>query len=207
MLTLRADFYDRPLRYPRFGQLLQRCHVVATAPIDDDLVAAIEGPADLVGLEFEPGLIRLLVRDFDRNGSLPLLQHALVELCDRRDSNRLTVSAYEAMGGIEGGLARRGEAVYADVPTDERALVRRVFTRLVTVGEGTGDTRRRVQRRELDGLAGSSAAVDHVLERFGAARLLTFDRDPQSRQPTVEIAHEALIATWDRLGRLDRRGP
>ncbi len=200
VLTLRADFYDRPLRYPRFGQLLQRCHVVVTAPIEDDLVAAFKGPADLVGLEFEPGLTRLLVRDFARNGSLPLLQHALVELCDRRDSNRLTVSAYEAMGGIEGGLAHRAEAVYADVPTGQRALVRRVFTRLVTVGEGTGDTRRRVQRRELDGLAGSSTAVDQVLERFGAARLLTFDRDPQSRQPTVEIAHEALIGTWDRLG-------
>lgn len=200
VLTLRADFYDRPLMYPRFGQLLQRCHVVATAPIDDDLVSAIEGPAELVGLEFEPGLVRVLVRDFARNSSLPLLQHGLVELCDRRESNRLTVSAYEAMGGIEGGLARRAEAVYSEVPSDQRALVRRLFTRLVTVGEGTGDTRRRVQRRELDGLAGSSTTVDHVLERFGAARLLTFDRDPQSRQPTVEIAHEALIATWDRLG-------
>ena len=200
VLTLRADFYDRPLQYPRFGQLLQRCHMVATAPIDDDLVAAIEGPAELVGLEFESGLVRVLVLDFERNSSLPLLQHALVELCDRRDSNRLTVSAYEAMGGIEGGLARRAEAVYAEGPSNQRALVRRLFTRLVTVGEGRGDTRRRVQRRELDGLTGSSTAVDSVLERFGAARLLTFDRDPQSRQPTVEIAHEALIATWDRLG-------
>jgi WD40 repeat protein len=103
------------------------------------------------------------------------------------------------MGGIEGGLARRAEAVYADCPHGERALVRQLFTRLVTVGDGTGDTRRRVQRRELDGLADSSADVDDVLERFGAARLLTFDRDPQSRQPTVEIAHEALIGTWDRL--------
>jgi DNA-binding SARP family transcriptional activator/WD40 repeat protein len=199
VLTLRADFYDRPLLYPRFAPLVQRCHVVVTAPIDDDLVAAIEGPAELVGLDFEPGLVRVLVRDFERNRSLPLLQHALVELGDRRDSNRLTVSAYEAMGGIEGGLARRAEAVYADCPHDERALARQLFTRLVNVGEGTGDTRRRVQRRELDGLADSSAAVDDVLERFGAARLLTFDRDPQSRQPTVEIAHEALIGTWDRL--------
>jgi DNA-binding SARP family transcriptional activator/WD40 repeat protein len=199
VLTLRADFYDRPLRYPRFGQLLQRCHVVVTAPVDDDLVAAIEGPAALVGLEFEPGLVRLIVRDFEHHRSLPLLQHALVELVDRRESNRLTVDAYEEIGGIEGGLARRAEAVYADCPISQQALVRRSFTRLVTVGEGTGDTRRRVLRRELDDLAGSSASVDDVLERFGAARLLTFDRDPQSRQPTVEIAHEALIGTWDRL--------
>src|SRR5262249_41921325 len=35
---------------------------------------------------------------------------------------------------------------------------------------------------------------------FGQYRLLTFDRDPQTRDPTVEIAHEALIRNWKRLG-------
>ena len=34
---------------------------------------------------------------------------------------------------------------------------------------------------------------------FGRSRLLTFDRDPLTRGPTVEIAHEALIRTWRRL--------
>ena len=36
-------------------------------------------------------------------------------------------------------------------------------------------------------------------ERYGAARLLSFDHDPQTREPTVELAHESLIATWPRL--------
>ena len=38
-----------------------------------------------------------------------------------------------------------------------------------------------------------------VLDRFGAARLLTFDRDPATREPTVEVAHEALLREWPRL--------
>ncbi len=199
VLTLRADFYDRPLQYPRFGRLLHECQVVVTAPTDDDLLAAIEGPAELVGMEFDAGLVRILARDFERNASLPLLQHALVELSDRRDGSRLTVDAYEAMGGIEGGLARRAESLFDECAEDQRPLVRRLFTRLIAIGDGSGDTRRRVQRRELDGLADSTATVDDILERFGAARLLSFDRDRQTRQPTVEIAHEALISTWDRL--------
>ena len=37
------------------------------------------------------------------------------------------------------------------------------------------------------------------MDAFGKARLLTFDRDPLTRGPTVEIAHEALIRTWNRL--------
>src|SRR2546423_1630794 len=36
--------------------------------------------------------------------------------------------------------------------------------------------------------------------RRGWARLLTFDHDPASREPTVEVAHEALLREWPRLG-------
>lgn len=197
VLTLRADFYDRPLQHPHFGQLMHECQVVATALTDDDVSAAIVGPADVVGLSFEPGLVRALVHEL--NPSLPLLQHSLAELCDRRDGNRLTVHAYDTIGGLAGGVAHRAEALFTDFPADQRPLVRRLLSRLVALGDGTVDTRRRVHRRELDGLAGSTATVDAVLERFGEARLVTFDHDRASRQPTVEIAHEALIGQWDRL--------
>ncbi len=40
-----------------------------------------------------------------------------------------------------------------------------------------------------------------VLDAFGGHRLLSFDRDPVTRGPTVEIAHEALIGEWERLRR------
>jgi hypothetical protein len=38
-----------------------------------------------------------------------------------------------------------------------------------------------------------------VIDAFGKSRLLTFDRDPASREPTVEVAHEAIIRQWGRL--------
>ncbi|NJM08749.1 hypothetical protein HC891_25005, partial [Candidatus Gracilibacteria bacterium] len=41
--------------------------------------------------------------------------------------------------------------------------------------------------------------VEQFLDSFGRARLLTFDRDPLTREPTVEVAHEALLRTWPRL--------
>src|SRR5207249_4816161 len=41
--------------------------------------------------------------------------------------------------------------------------------------------------------------TDKVIEVYGRRRLLTFDRDPITREPTVEVAHEALIRTWGRL--------
>ena len=41
--------------------------------------------------------------------------------------------------------------------------------------------------------------MDAVVEAFGHHRLLSFDRDPDTREPTVEIAHEALLREWARL--------
>jgi WD40 repeat protein len=38
-----------------------------------------------------------------------------------------------------------------------------------------------------------------VIDLFGRARLLSFDLDPLTRTPTVEITHEALLREWPRL--------
>ena len=38
-----------------------------------------------------------------------------------------------------------------------------------------------------------------MIDSFGAARLLTFDYDPATREPTVEVAHEALLREWRQL--------
>ena len=38
-----------------------------------------------------------------------------------------------------------------------------------------------------------------MLDLFGRYRMLTFDRDPLSGSPTVEVAHEALLRSWGRL--------
>ena len=38
-----------------------------------------------------------------------------------------------------------------------------------------------------------------MIDRYDAARLLSFDRDPLTREQTVEVAHEALLREWPRL--------
>ena len=38
-----------------------------------------------------------------------------------------------------------------------------------------------------------------MIDTYSQYRLLTFDHDPTTRGPTVEVAHEALIRTWTRL--------
>ena len=42
-------------------------------------------------------------------------------------------------------------------------------------------------------------ALDSVIEAFARHRLFSLDRDPETREPTVEVAHEALLREWIRL--------
>jgi WD40 repeat protein/DNA-binding SARP family transcriptional activator len=199
VVTLRADLFDRPLRHPSFGELLGASTFPLAAPARTDLVEAIVLPSRQLGVRLEDGLVERIVHDVEgQPGALPLLQYALTELFAHRASDLLTVHGYEATGGVVGALGRRAEQLYEHLPPDRRDIARRVFLRLVSLGEGGVDTRRRTRRTELVGLGGARG-VDDVLQRFGAHRLLTFDADPVSRTPTVEVAHEALIAAWPRL--------
>jgi alpha-glucoside transport system substrate-binding protein len=149
-------------------------------------------------MEVEPGLVAAMVADVaDRPAALPLLQYALTELAEQ-EGRALTIDGYRRIGGVSGALARRAEALFQQLDETGRHACRRLFLRLVRLGDGTESTRRRVRRSELRSLA-DDRSTDAVIETFGRHRLLSFDRDPESREPTVEIAHEALIAGWGRL--------
>ena len=165
----------------------------------EELELAIAAPADRAGLVVEPMLLAAMIADVaDRPGALPLLQYALTELAERAEDGVLTVKAYQDIGRVSGALARRAEQLYEGMNETGRIACRQLFLRLVTLGEGSDDTRRRVRRSEVLPLT-DARAMDGVIESFGRHRLLSFDRDPSSREPTIEIAHEALIGAWARL--------
>ncbi|HXJ66182.1 MAG TPA: AAA family ATPase, partial [Actinomycetota bacterium] len=199
VVTLRADFYDRPLRYRGFAELLHS-RVEAVVPLSpEELERVIAGPVKRVGVRLEDGLVARMMSDVgDQPGGLPLLEYALTELFGRREGNLLTLQGYEVIGGVSGALGRRAEELYAGLDGHGREAARQVFLRLVALGEGTEDTRRPAPRSELPGVDEPGTVA--VLDAFGASRLLSFDRDSRSGVATVEIAHEALLTAWGRLG-------
>jgi WD40 repeat protein len=198
--ALRADFYDRPLEDPRLGALVRDGLVTVLPPGRDELEEMITAPAHAVGLRWEPGLPHRIADDVaGQTGGLPLLQYALTELVERRSCDLLTAGDYERIGGVSGALANRAEAVYAGLDPDQQLATRQVMLRLVNVDEDSDDTRRRVRRSELESLGIARLDLDAVLDRLTSQRLLLADRDPATRGPTVEVAHEALLREWPRL--------
>ena len=186
-------------------------------------------PAGLLDRKFQPGLVETIVKDaLGQPGYLPLLEFALTELWNRQTSTGLlTFEAYQEIGGVAGALPQRAERLYGEYEkSGQEDVLRRLFVRLVQPGLRAPDTRRRATRQELDtDFRDLDFPIWQVVEHLVDARLVVVDRghskteavveilhDPASPQPvstkeststgeeTVEIAHEALIRGWSRLG-------
>jgi WD40 repeat protein/DNA-binding SARP family transcriptional activator len=204
IVTLRADYYDRPLRFPEWSYVFYHRLEITPPLTPEELERAITGPAARAGVSLEDGLVPTLLSDVGGEpGSLPLLQYTLTELFERRAGRTLTLSAYQAMGGLAGALAGRAEELYSGLDASEQSAARQLFLRLVVPGDADGhrpaDARRRMPRREMEPLGDEPGAMRAVLDVFGRHRFLTFDRNPTTGEATVEIAHEVLLAAWPRL--------
>jgi WD40 repeat protein len=155
-----------------------------------ELRQAIEGPAQRAGLRLEAGLTeRFLDEAGDEPGGLPLIAHALMETWMRRRGSVLTIDGFDAAGGVAGAIAQSAEQAYARLTPPDRTAVRQLFLRLVSPGEDTPDTRRRLSWEDLD----PDERMSVLIEQLARDRLLTVD------DRGVELVHETLIQAWPRL--------
>jgi Novel STAND NTPase 1/WD domain, G-beta repeat len=172
VVALRADRIGGLSAHPGFARLIEPGVYLLGVMDETDLRVAVEGPAHQAGLLLEPGLVELLVRETEGEpGALPLLSHALRTTWLRREGRTLTVDGYRDSGGIRGAVAQSAEALYGQVPSEQRQLVRDLFMRLVAPGSDGEPVRCRVPRR----IVASDPAHDELVERLVEARLVTSD--------------------------------
>ncbi|MGW7694445.1 nSTAND1 domain-containing NTPase, partial [Streptomyces asiaticus] len=192
LIAVRADFFGHLADHRPLADALRDATLLVPPMNRDELREAIVKPAQTAGLIVERTLTARIIDEVDGEpGALPLMSHALLETWHRRKSRVLTLTAYEAAGGVHGAIAQTAEDLYTHLTPAQAASARRILLRLITPGEGAQDTRRPTAREELETEASSATA--EVLERLVNARLVMLDGH------TVHLAHEALIAAWPRL--------
>jgi WD40 repeat protein/type II secretory pathway predicted ATPase ExeA len=195
--TLRADYYDRPLRLPALGALLQDATLIVPPLDDEGRRRAIVEPAHAGGLGVEDEVLaELLTAGRD---SLPALQFTLFELAGRA-VDRLSKADLTELGGLEGAIAHRAEELVGSLDPDPQrgpSRMRALFQHLVSLDEQGDPVRRRAPLREV--LARPDAPESETVKAWVEARLLTTDRDAQTREPVIQISHEALLTAWPRL--------
>ena len=190
VVALRADRLGLLSGHRGLARLLERgLHLLGTMN-EEDLRAAVEGPAHRAGLLLEPGLVDLLVQEVSGEpGALPLLSHALAQTWENREGRTLTVEGYRATGGIRGAVAQSAETLFQRLPASEQQALHDLMLRLVSASPDGQAVRSPLTRRAVAG----SSERESLLEVLVAARLVTSDGD------VVELAHESLIGAWPRL--------
>ncbi|MBN3888172.1 MAG: hypothetical protein HWQ43_02970 [Nostoc sp. JL31] len=203
-IGMRSDFRGRWREYPKFAERIHKPYINVKHLSREEIEEAITKPADWVGLGIEDRLKQQLINDVeDYPGSLPLLQYTLTELW-RESRNQgdedLRLKTYQDLGGVEGTLQKRADAVYESLSATEKTVARRIFLELTQMGETT-DVRRRVRLRELVNSHHSLELLQQVSEKLADkdARLITKTDEPDSQDVILDVVHEALIRHWQML--------
>lgn len=203
VLIMRADFLGEVAPYAELRDAIQSRQELVAPMTPEELRRAIELQAAAVGLRFEADLSGDILDDVrGEPGAMPLLQHALQELWQRRRGRWLRGAEYRAIGGIQQAIAHSADEIYERCSREDQERLRGIFVRLTRLdrdgGEQQRDTRQRVLMGELVPVGDDPAPTRALVARLADARLLVTSSAPGG-EDLVEVAHEALIRGWPRL--------
>lgn len=213
LLTLRSDFLGETHRqHPELNRLVAEQAVIVPAMSRDELRRAIVEPAIRAGMPIDETTVELLLMESrGSEGALPLLEFALTRIWEGLLTGRPAGATLRDIGGIGGALASTAKGVYSALSEPEQVIARRALVRLVQLGEGTRDTRRRAPIGQLGGRGDREADVLAVMRKFAVdnARMVTLSS--RAGETVAEVTHETLFDHWTELrswideGRADRR--
>ena len=204
LCTLRSDFYPRLAALPKLTVLKEGAGQYDVKPPNaSEIGQMIRLPTRAAGLRFEEDpttneSLDDMLRDaaVERPEILPLLQFTLEELYQRRtDDGLLTLAAYRELGGVEGSLAQRAEAVFKELPDEVQAELPKVLGALVSIHHDGHDTVGRKRAPWSDRFAGKSRLL---IDTFVENRLFVTELADDG-SAVVTVAHEALLWHWPRV--------
>jgi formylglycine-generating enzyme required for sulfatase activity len=204
LATMRTDFLaPLQMRWPALTAMAKSLPLEPIEPADfGDLIT---GPADRSKLSLEPGLKQRLVEESGGRDALPLLAFTLEKLWRARERRGvavagtrpgeqwdLTLDDYKHLGGVAGAVSTRAKECWDPQTSgaEEHAALREAFLDHLVSVSGDGQEAKRAAR--LEDLPPASLAI---------VRRLVDDRLLVLKEGSVEIAHEALLRTWEPLVR------
>lgn len=196
--TCRNDFYPMLAQHKALMEGKSAgAHFDVLPPTRAELLQMIRLPAKAAQLSWESdntdSLDQLLCDDAAESpDALPMLQYTLNELYQQRSDNELKLADYHALGGIEGAIGKRAEAIYLEQSDEVKAALPQIFAKLVSL---SNDEKSITSRAALWSQLSSEherqlvqVLVDH---RLLVSHLV-------GDEPGFSLAHEALLRRWPR---------
>jgi WD40 repeat protein len=201
--TMRSDFQHRLSEFPALAALAGRSDVKGpyegeqilelALPSGGDLREMILNPTRAAGLTFEISGerdLQQLIEAEARPEAMPSVQFLLAELYAARVGKTLTLSAFDALKGVEGVMAKRGEDIYWFLDEQARNALPRVVRALVTqIRSDVPASRRRAPASAFNG----DASAARLVAALSQARLIISDHGE------LRFTHDSLLVGWTRL--------
>jgi WD40 repeat protein len=136
---------------------------------------------------------------------LPLLEFALERLWLRaveRGSHEFTHQDYDKLGGLGGAVATHAEDVFQELAIrhDLRENPQRLMEQIMEGLVSARQTSRPRRRSDIETESGHVQQAQRMIDHLVAERLLILRASRiYQGESEVELAHEVLIATWERL--------
>ncbi len=195
VLAIRADFYGELMESPLWP-LVERSKVDVPPLVGDALETAIAQPALACHVTIEPDLLERLLADAGTEpGALPLLQETLVRLWGTMRLRRISLAAYERLGGdgrsgLSAAVSDTANAALDALAAAQQSIAKRVLLRLVQFGEGRPDTRRQLRFEDLRSEGDDDRALAGVLDHLARFRVVTLtgsaaNHAGRPREPTM----------------------
>ncbi|HVO81615.1 MAG TPA: WD40 repeat domain-containing protein, partial [Terriglobales bacterium] len=205
VLTMRTDYLGDCAQFGGLPEALNRSQYLVPRLTQEQRREAIEGPAALVDTEIASDVPQaLLVESAEGRDTLPLLQHALMRLWERREPCpaggwQITLAHYQILGGMAQALNDHANDVLEKLPPEKQHLAKKIFQELTEVGQGR-DQRRPMRLSELAQRTSATLPdVTAVVEHFLAASFLTSPDRGRAQDWEADISHESLIRQWETL--------
>ena len=177
-------------------------HQLVSNMTADELYRAILEPAKRAGNRLTENVVYELVKQTEQHsGALPLLEAALDYIWEQKTPPEKTLAKLNELGGLSAALTLQANEIDRLLAGDEeRELIRRVFLQLIQPDKtGQYVRKRSVLYSRIPAFAQYPAQVRTIFDRFSGktARFLTVSSEDD--EPTVELVHDSLIASWKEL--------
>lgn len=209
ILTMRSEFMGHCARYEGLAEAVNRGQYLLPRMDRAALVRAIREPAKLYAGEVDAALADALIADAGGGqDQLPLIQHGLMLLWGRSRSKHLGLADYTPGTGLKDLLSGHADSVMRQVTGGgdrvRAMLVEHLFRALTDAGAEGQAVRRPQTFGALKAVTGADdGALREVVDAFraeGVSFLTPPVGVPIKDQTRIDIAHEALIRCWRRIG-------
>ena len=212
IITMRNDFRPECTQIKELASYFHTGspHLMQIEPLNSqELRDVVQRQADATKLRFEPGLTATIFEDLDTGkGAMPLLQHCLRQLWERRYGSNLKTAEYTKLGRVQGSITRTAQDAYLSMIKDEpqtQAIIPFILTKLAKIDTEENrdgkyrDFRRREQLTELTPAGCDPKIVEGIVGKLAEAKLLVMTQNDTTNEADVELAHEALLHHWESL--------